>query len=240
MCIKCQRDVTKPVVSKGSAVDASTEAVANWIGRIFKLGIALAVVAFIAFSCYGLYTMFFASRDPFDMYPTSRVAAVQELLNALARDNEKGYDRALQLISFRVRHGTANDNEDAFFHAAFVRMHDDFVKKYSDDWLSKAKVTKEGGNEEEETVIISFGEDRYGVGVQVQIPAEKALTDRLSRKSETYPEDGKRHFGIAELWEYPWHPRDKDDKPRLEMPRVLPGGAGPAGGGIPANDDNSP
>jgi hypothetical protein len=233
--VKCQRDVTKPVVNFGAATDAKSEAIANWVGRGVRVAIGLAVVAFLIFSAFGLYQMFFASRDPFDLYPKTREAAVREFLGHVAKGTDKDYNNALNLISFRVRHGTHNENEDTFYKVSFAKLHDEFQKKYGSDWLSKLKVTNAGGdespNDEEVTLLAAIGEDRYPISVQVQIPAEKALMDRLARKNESYPEDGKRHFGISMVWDYPPHPRPKEERPRLEIP------TGPAGGAIDLDDD---
>jgi hypothetical protein len=237
LCIKCQRDVTKPVVSKGAAVDDRTEAVATFVGKALKAGILAAVLAFVVFCGYGLYIMFFSSRDPFDMYPKTREAAVREFLGHVARGGDAEYDKALKLISFRVRFGTHNENEDTFYKVAFARMHDELAQKHGSDWLSKVKIDKEGvGSGEDEVLTAVIDDARYAMNVQVQIPAEKALTDRLARKVESYPEDGKRHFGIAEVFDYPPHPIDKEqlerERARFTLPGMMPGGAGaqPAGG----------
>jgi hypothetical protein len=121
-------------------------------------------------------------------------------------------------------------------------MHDDFEKKYGSNWLSKVKLHNQGGQEgsqdEDVYYAVDIDKDRYTIGVQVQIGVEASLVNRLSRNRELYPDNGKHHFGISGVVQYPPHPKDEitpgpepipDERDML--PDARPQGAGPGAAG---------
>jgi hypothetical protein len=237
LCIKCHRDVTQMdriIAMKAQAAKGPTgeEKLAIWIGRIVRFGIWTAVIVFVVLSGWAI-KLWFTPSGPFDHYPTTRVAAVKEFLGYVSDGSDKALDKAFLLVSFRVR-TTSNPNEQAYYNSAYRKMHEDFGQKYGTDWLSKATVERpDGSNEGDEGLMIKINNDSYYVSTQVQIAVDDAIIARLSRGPQnTYAEDGKNHFGILEVEEYPAHPRPKEPikpEPRTDMFDHNPnGGGGPA------------
>lgn len=87
-------------------------------------------------------------------------------------------------------------------------MHDEMQSKYGSDWVSKAKIENADPGSTVEVVPYNFtiNNDTYHITTQVQLSVEQAVANLTIRREVLhYPEDGKRHFGILEVDEYPVH-----------------------------------
>jgi hypothetical protein len=207
ICIKCNRDVTR--MDKLLAMRAGdelppekAEVIAGIVGRVMKYTLILVVVGVVVFLAWGAWLMF-TPAGPFDEYPKTRNAAVSEFLGYIAKGTEKSYHNAFLLVSFRVR-STNNAQEEQLYRGRFIRMHDDFLKKYGADWPSRAKIENMSPADTTGDAIfeISIGPDAYHIETQVQIPFDEATLNVLSRKAPYYVEDGQKHWGILDVSEY--------------------------------------
>jgi hypothetical protein len=209
LCVKCRRDITA-APKKYDSGGGSSDAVAGMISRLIKLAIWIVVIGFIAFAGYGVKMLLFTKIVPFEEYPTARAAVVNQFLGFVEKGGDKNYEEALKLVSFRIRHGTNNANEDIFWKTAFGRMHDEFVKRYGEGWMAKAKIKGGGGEDPDDGVNsyyqVIFGKEAWGIGVQVQITGEKEFMDTAGHKDQHYPDNAQWHFGISDLAQFPAHP----------------------------------
>ena len=143
-------------------------------------------------------------------YAASRQAAIQEFLGYVSKGTEKDYEKAFNIVSFRVRI-TNNPNEYNFYRTAYEKMHNELAEKHGKDWLAKATIKYEDladFNEDEEVeYVVHIDDVAYHISTQVQISPEEAISNLTTKFRKKYPEDGKYHFGIMEVAEYPAHPR---------------------------------
>jgi hypothetical protein len=205
----------------------------NWIesvaGSVMAMGItgmvACVVVGLVAVVGYAAWALISPS-GPFDDYPTVRVAAVQQILGDIAQGTDQGYEKAFQMVSFRVRF-TGNKHEDVLYKTAFKQMHDDFVMKYGANWVARAHIESSipGSAAEIVPYKVTIDGDVYHVDAQVQISSTDSLQGAMS--NDVYPENGKRHFGVLGIEEYSAHPMPKVDieKAREFLNDKLFGGA---------------
>jgi hypothetical protein len=215
LCIKCNRDVTKmdkliAIQKEAAKGPSSEEKVATIVGKTVKFALILFVIGFVIFCVWGIKLMF-TPADPWEQYPTSRTAAVQKWLGYIAEGTPKAYDNAFLMISYRAR-TVSNANEETFYKFSHMKIHDEFLKKYGNGWLSKVEFEKGEfqGNEAEESIAFKIGDDVYHVETQVQIAIDQVVMNVASRQQPSYADNAKNHFGIIECFEYPAHPRPKD------------------------------
>jgi hypothetical protein len=213
-CMKCGADimqlVQKAAASPKDADRPKTEdVIATWVGRTARVGLVVAIVGVVLFILYG-YKLMFMPGGLWDNYPTTREAAVREFLGDIAAGTDKSYDSAFMLISFRER-STGRSGEDQQYKNTFTRMHDDFAKKYGNDWLTRIKLDNLGSNDkyadDEVDYKLTLGKDSYIIATQAQMDTTKATANMTlpRKKKPVYNEDGKHRFGIIDVSNYLVH-----------------------------------
>ncbi len=187
----------------------------QWVGTMIKLAFVLVVLGAFGFMGYGGWLMFHPP-GAFDDYPTMRSEAVTQILSNISQGTDEGYEKAFRLISLRVR-TTPNKNEDVLYKNKFILMHDDFLRKYGSDWLAKAKIESDDPGSVAEIVVftVTLQGDVYHVLTQAQMSLDASFERGVGDSS--LAENGKRHFGIEEIYEYTIHP------PKKEKPIPVPG-----------------
>lgn len=192
---------------------STEEKLGSAIGKIIKVSFILFLVAACGFMGYGAWMMFHPGK-PFDDYPTTRADAVKQILADIQEGSDKSYEAAFKLITLHVR-TTANAHQDLVYKMVYQRMHDDFLKLYGPNWLAKAKIEKENPENNEEIVpySVTIGDDVYHVLTQAQIAGGQVakFEDTMLHGEQEFPENGQRHFGIYEIFEYTVRQKDKDE-----------------------------
>ena len=250
ICIKCNRDVTKLdkllAVRARNAQVSREEKVGEWIGKTIKIAFILIIVGACGFMGYGAWLMFHPG-EPFDDYPKSRAEAVHQILADISEGSDKSYEAAFKLISLRVR-TTTNEHQDLVYKMVFKHMHDDFIQKYGGDWLTKAKIENEepGSNEEIVPFTVTLNDEVYHVLSQAQVAGGvSTFENQLLHGHQEYLENGKRHFGVYEIYEYTVRQKDKDEpqgptKLRELKPLDDAQAPAPADNNAPKPDPNAP
>ena len=146
-CLRCQMDLTssdKVLAIRKRVEEGSRE---SWAGAVvaktIKIALVLAAIAVLVLFGWG-FKMMLAPPRPFDEYPTSRAAAIAAFMNDVAKGTDNDFEKAFRLIDFQTR-SIANMDQYSFYKNAFAKMHDDFARKYGDDWPSLAKIQGDGG-----------------------------------------------------------------------------------------------
>ena len=97
----------------------------------------------------------------------------------------------------------------------YKNMHDDFIKLYGPDWLSKARIEKADPADNDEIVpfTVTLGDDVYHVYSQAQVAGGtvSSFENTMLHGRQEYLENGERHFGIYEIEEYTVRAKTKDE-----------------------------
>ena len=209
--VELLRDLDKLLAIQAEAYRPPSveERVANLIGRGMKIGLILLVLGVVACGSWGVYLTFFTHHGPFDEFPTSREQVVRDFLTRISEGTDKSYEKAFFLVSFRYRQ--SNDiNEIYNFKALFARIHKDFNKQFGPDWIHTLQISHDqahnsfSSDDETETEFTLGDKDphTYTIYTQVQIAIFDAITGG-GRNRPARDENGKNHFGILEIEEYP-------------------------------------
>jgi hypothetical protein len=219
ICFKCNRDLTKMdkilALRAEQAKVSSEEKVGNAIGSIIKVIFILIVIGGVGFMGYGAWMMLHPGK-PFDDYPTTRLDAVKGILAAISEGTDKSYEKAFKLITLHVR-TTDNAHQDLVYKMVYQKMHDEFLKLYGPDWLSKTKIEKASDPSDNDEIVpytFTIGDDVYHIDTQAQIAGGNVsnFENTLLHGHQEYLENGDRHFGIYEIEEYTVRAKTKDER----------------------------
>jgi hypothetical protein len=224
ICLRCNHDLTKMdelILRKAAAAygPSREEIIGTWISRGILAGLVLVVIGVVIFLGMGLRTIF-NPGSAFDDFPTTRVQAINDFFTCVSKGQ---YDDAFYLVSFR-RRATTNSDEIENYKRLFARMHQDLNKTHGDKWISRLKVESFGNPDALGEVAghaVMIDDAIYFVSTEVQIPLDQVLANRTTRHPPAYIENGKHHFGVVEVAQYPLDPVDEGPGPpaiQLQLP----------------------
>jgi hypothetical protein len=192
-CSKCSLEVSKmadfaaakkAALKKGLRTEVEAGPPAAW--RDPRL-IRLAAVVIVVGGLIGGLVLHFANRQqPWELYPTSRVEAVEKLMMQIAADSDKSLGVAFNLVGAEIRAGHGEGFQD-HYRQTFHEVNKYLSGEFGSDWPTTMKVEPDKTNTD--IMLVKVGPETLHVTTLIETPADKRT-------------EANRHYSIGEIQEF--------------------------------------